>query len=155
MKSMLKTGLAIGVLCAAWQLIMISAGWLTNPRTFAFFYLVILIQILILIWGMRQTAANHGYGGQLGIGTGSSLIAGAFLFLYSLAATMILFPNLIGEMKAMQTQALQNAGQTKEQVEAALALQTPVIQAAMGFMGTVITGFLASLVIAIFVRKKA
>jgi hypothetical protein len=39
-------------------------------------------------------------------------------------------------------------------VEAALAVQTPMIQAAMGFMGTVITGFLASLVIAIFVRKR-
>jgi hypothetical protein len=110
MKSMLMTGLAIGVLCAAWQVIMILAGWLTKPGTFALFYLVILIQILILIWGMRQTAQDCGYGGQLGIGTGASLVAGVFLFLYSITATTILFPGLIGEMRAMQAQALQNAG---------------------------------------------
>jgi hypothetical protein len=154
MKTMFKTGLAIAILCAGWQMIMITAGWLTNPKTFAFFYLVILIQVLILIWGLRQTAAQKGYGGQVLVGTGASIIAGIFLFLYTLLAITVLFPNLISEMRAMATQALEAAGQTKDQIAAALALQAPLNQAIQGFLGTVITGFLASLVIAIFVRKK-
>jgi hypothetical protein len=154
MKTMFKVGLVIALLCAAWQVIMIAAGWLTNPKTFAFFYLVVLIQVLILIWGLRQTAAQKSYGGQVLIGTGASIIAGILLFLYSLLVTTVLFPNLIGEMKAMATQSLEAAGQTKEQITAALTLNTPLNQATQGLLGTVITGFLASLVIAIFVRKK-
>jgi hypothetical protein len=68
--------------------------------------------------------------------------------------TMVAFPGLINDMKVMRTHAMQSAGQTPEQIAAAIALQTPLIQALMGFLGTVITGFIASLIIAIFVRKK-
>lgn len=155
MKALLKVGLAIAVFTACWQIIMIDAGWLTNPRTFSLFYIVILIQILVLIWGLRQTAAERTYGGQLGFGTEASVIAGFLLFLYSLLLMTVLFPNLIGEIKAMQSQALKAAGRSEAEISTALALQTPMVQALQGFIGTVVTGFLASAVIAIFVRKKA
>lgn len=154
MKALLKVGLAIGILTACWQLIMIAAGWLTNPRTSSLFYIVILIQIAILIWGMRQTAASKTYGAQLGFGTAASLVAGIFLFAYSLILMTVLFPNLIGEIKTMQAEALKKAGTNDAQISAAMALQTPMVQSIMGFLGTVVTGFLASAIIAIFVRKK-
>jgi hypothetical protein len=154
MKTMLKVGLVIGVLCAGWQVVMVSAGWLTNPSTFRLFYLVILIQIAVLFWGLKQTAPQKGYVGQLLAGTGASLVAGVFLFAYSLILTTVLFPNLIAQMKSLQTQELQNAGRSREQIEAMLALQTPLIQAAQGFLGTVVTGFLASLILALFLRRK-
>jgi len=35
-----------------------------------------------------------------------------------------------------------------------VALQTPLINAFQGFIGTVLTGLVASLLIAIFLRKK-
>jgi len=155
MRSSLKVGLVIGVSCAVWQCIMVAAGWLTNPRLFPLFYLVILIEVAILVWGLKQTAALQTYGGQLITGTGASLIAGGFLFAFSLLLTVVFFPGILGEMKAMQAQLLRDAGRTEAEVSAALALQTPLIQAVQGLIGTVVTGVLASLVIATFLRKKA
>ena len=154
MKSTWKVGLMIAVFCCAWQLIMVSTGWLTNPRTFSLFYLVILIQVVLLIWGMRRTAADNTYGKQLLFGTLASAIAAILIFAYALVLMTVLFPNLIGEMKAMQTTILKTAGQTEAEIGIAMALQTPVIQAFQGALGTVVTGFLASAVIAIFMRKK-
>lgn len=154
MKSTWKVGLMIAVFCCAWQWIMVSTGWLTNPRTSSLFYLVILIQVVILIWAMRHTAADNKYGKQLLFGTLASAIAAIFIFAYSLFLTKVLAPNLIGEMKAMQTAQLKAAGQTDAVIAAAMTLQTPLFQAFQGFLGTIVTGFLASAVIAIFVRKK-
>lgn len=154
MKSTWKVGLMIAVFCCAWQFIMVRIGWLTNPRTSSLFYLVILIQIVILIWAMRHTATDNKYGKQLLFGTLASAIAAIFIFAYVLFLTKVLAPNLIGEMKAMQTAQLKAAGQTDAVIAAAMTLQTPLFQAFQGFLGTIVTGFLASAVIAIFVRKK-
>lgn len=154
MKSTWKVGLMIAVFCCAWQLIVVSMGWLTNPRTFSLFYLVILIQVVILIWGMRRTAADNTYGKQLLFGTLASAIAAVIIFAYALVLMTVLFPNLIGEIKAMQTTALKAAGRTEAEIGIAMALQTPLSQAIQGAVGTIVTGFLASAVIAIFARKK-
>ena len=155
MKPILKIGFVIGVLCAIWQVLMAATGWLANPRLFAIFYVVILIEIGVLIWGLRQTAAMNAYGRQLLTGTGASIVAGLLLFLFSFVLTLLLFPGLLGEMKTTMADAMRSAGQPEAQIEAELALQTPLIQAIWGFIGTVVTGFLASLVIAAFLRRKS
>lgn len=155
MKSALRIGLVIGVTCAIWQCIMVAAGWLTNPSLFPLFYLVILIEVAVLVWGLKQSAALQTYGGQLMTGTGASLIAGGFLFIFSLLLTVVLFPGILPQMRAMQAQLLRDAGRTEAEISAALALQTPMIQAVQGLIGTVVTGILASLVIAVFLRRKA
>ena len=154
MKSIWKVGLMIAVFCCAWQWIMVSTGWLTNSRTSNLFYLVILIQIVILIWAMRHTATDNKYGKQLLFGTLASATAAIFIFAFVLFLTKVLAPNLIGEIKAMQTAALKAAGRTEAEIGIAMTLQTPLFQACQGFLGTIVTGFLASAVIAIFVRKK-
>ena len=83
-----------------------------------------------------------------------SVVAGIFLFLFSLLLMNILFPNILSEVTAMQVGALQKAGRSEAEISAFAALQTPLIQAAQGFIGTVITGLVSSLLIAIFLRKK-
>jgi len=154
MNSILKAGFAIGVLCAIWQVIMALTGWITNPSLMNLFYLVILIEIVVLIWGLKQCAAGNTYGQQVLAGTAMSVLAGVFLFAFSLLLTMVLFPNLINEMKTVQTQVLKDAGRSEAEISVALNLQTPLIQALQGLIGTVVTGLLASLIIAIFMRKK-
>jgi hypothetical protein len=155
MKSAWKGGIAIGVLCAVWQVIMANTGWITSPNRMNLFYLVVLIEIAVLIWALTQSAAGNSYGRQVLAGTAMSGIAGVFLFLFSLVLTMVFFPNLINEMKTVQAQILKDAGRTEAEISAALSLQTPLIQALMGAVGTLVTGILASLVIAIFLRKKS
>jgi hypothetical protein len=154
MHSTLKAGLGIGVLCGFWEFIMAMTGWITHPSLMKLFYLVILIQVAVLIWGLKQSAAAKSYGGQVLTGTVMSGIAGAFLFVFSLLLTTVLFPNLIGEMRVVQSGILREAGRTEAEISASLRLQTPLIQAFMGLAGTVVTGILASLVIAAFARKK-
>jgi len=154
MKSILKAGLAIGILCGLWQIMMASTRWIVNPSLMNLFYLVILIQIAVLIWGLKQSSTENSYGRQVLAGTAMSALAGVFLFAFSLLLTTVLFPDLINEMKSVRSQMLKQAGRSEAEISAALSLQTPMIQAIMGLIGTVVTGILASLVIAIFVRKK-
>jgi hypothetical protein len=104
--------------------------------------------------GMSRTAADDTYGKQLLFGTLASAIAAVLIFAYVLFLMKVLAPNLIGEIKAMQTAALKAAGRTEAEIGIAIALQTPLIQAFQGALGTIVTGFLASAVIAIFLRKK-
>jgi hypothetical protein len=154
MKSALKFGITIGILCAIWQIFMAVSGWMTNPRMFSLFYFVIVIEIACLIWGLKQTASTHGYGAQLATGAGMSLVAGVFLFLFSLLLTIVIFPNLVAEVTAMQVSVLREAGRPEPDISAFVALQKPVIMAAQGLVGTVITGVAATALIAIFLRSK-
>jgi hypothetical protein len=55
----------------------------------------------------------------------------------------------------MQAGVMRAAGRTEAEVSAFVALQKPAILAAQGFIGTVVTGLVASLLIAIFLRRKA
>ncbi len=154
MKLTLKVGLGIGVLCAIWELIMASTGWITNPNLMSLFYLVVLIEVVVLIWGLKQSSTENSYRRQVIAGTTMSVVAGMFLFVFSLLLTMVFFPDLISQMKIVQSQVLKQAGRTDAEISAALSLQTPMIQAVQGLIGTVLTGLLASLIIAIFLRKK-
>ena len=45
--------------------------------------------------------------------------------------------------------------QIKAELDMAASMQTPVIQAVSGFIGTVVTGVIASLVLGFFLRKKS
>ncbi len=154
MKSILKAGLATGILCAVWEIIMASTGWITKPNLMGLFYLVVLIQIAVLMWGLKQGCGENSYGRQVLAGTGISVLAGIFLFGFSLLLTTVMFPDLMAEMKFVQTQMLRQSGRTEIEIAAAMRLQTPLIQALQGFIGTVLTGLLASLGLAVFLRKK-
>jgi len=119
---------------------------------------VVLIEIGVLVWGLRQTAATAAYLGQVGNGTLIAVIGAAIIFCGSLLFTIVLYPHYFEELRAIQTEMLRSAGKTEAEVGAALEmgaiLQTPLVNALMGVIGTVVTGFLASLVIAAFNRKK-
>jgi len=85
MSATVKGGILIGTMCAGWTLIMGFTGWLKDPKLMYAFYLVILIQIGVMIWALRQTAtAGKTYGGQVWAGTLMSAIGGVILFFTSL-----------------------------------------------------------------------
>jgi hypothetical protein len=72
--------------------------------------------------------------------------------------TSLVFPQYFEELRTLQAEMLKARGQTDDQIAAVQALaapfQTPLINALTGVVGTVVTGFVASLVIAAFCRKK-
>jgi hypothetical protein len=159
MTPILSAGLLIGVLCAVWTFVMGFTGWYKDPARLNAFFLVIAIEIGGLIWGLSRTAAQgRGYGAQVVAGAMMSVIAGVVVVCSSLLFTLVAFPDYFREIEAAQRQVLQAQGRTPAEIEAAMqgnaAAATPMGQAMAGFIGTLLTGIVASAIIAIVLRSR-
>lgn len=154
----LKAGLLLGVLCALWQLIMGITGWFLDPVLLNLFWVVILIQIGVLVWALNKTATSNTYWQQVGKGTLISLTGGIILFIFSIIFTSVLFPDYFAELRAMQEKILQESGISAEEIRRQIQMtemtQNTFTQALFGFLGTVITGFIISLIVAAVKRRK-
>lgn len=140
MNPILSAGLLIGLLCGAWTFVMGFTGWYKDPALgdTLFISVAMVIEIVGLIWGLRKTAAlGRAYGGQILAGTMMAIVAGVIIIGASLLFTTVVFPNYFTDVK-----------------QASAASATPMAQAMSGFMGTLVTGILASAIIGIFVRRR-
>ena len=158
MKTVLGIGAGIGLTCGSWMLVMGMTGWYKHPQLRNLFWLVALLQIGVIVWGFRRTAATEGYGRQVGIGTFGSLVGGAILFGVSYLYTAVLFPKYFEEVCAVQKEIWKAEGKSDAMIQQALAaaapFQTSFWSAFFGFVGAAVTGLLVSLVLAAFFRKK-
>jgi len=159
MNTIVKSGLLIGILCCAWTYVMGFAGWYKDPLMMSTFYLVFVIQIALLIRGLKQTAAEgRAYGAQVAAGTLMSVVAGVIVIGSSLLFTTVVFPQYFEEMRVVQAEMMKAAGKTDVEIAAQLEMaaqsQTPMMAAVFGFIGTVFIGLVSSLVIGAFIRKK-
>jgi len=137
MDPILKAGGLIGVSCAVWMFVCGFTGWYKDPSLASLFFLVILIEVAGLVWGLRQNALpGKRYRDQIVAGTLMAIIAGVIIVCASLVFTMVVFPDAMDAARASDPSA------------------TPMSQAMAGFLGTLITGILASAVIAIWVRAR-
>lgn len=159
MNTIVKAGLILGLLCQVWTFLMGFTGWYKDPVLYNLFWVVILIQIGALIWGLQQTAAQgRKYGGQVGAGTMISAVAAVVVFFGSILFTMVVFPDYFDQMAEMQRTMLEDKGMSGEEIDTVMnaqaAFSTPIVNAVTGAIMTVITGCILSLVIALFVRSK-
>jgi hypothetical protein len=157
MHPILSTGILIGVLCAIWTFVMGFTGWYKDPSMAHLFFLVIPIEIAGLYWGLKRTAAEERtYRAQVVAGTLMSVVAGVVIIASSLVFTTVAFPEYFEELEAAQRQILQSQGKSTAEIEQTVRdnaqYATPMNQALTGFIGTLVTGILASAVIAIRVR---
>jgi len=158
MAAIFRTGLLIGVLTVAWMFVMGLLGWHTDPVLLYAFFLVIPIEIVLLVVGLRQTAARNGFGGQVKAGLFMTVIAAVIIFGGSLLFTTVAFPGYFGELREAHQKMLQERGtpaiDIAAEMQRASASQTPMNQALQGAAGTVGTGLITSLVAAAFLRRK-
>ena len=158
MSSTVRTGLFIGVAVVAWTFVMGITGWYRHPTLLNLFWVVIPIQIVLLVLGLRSSAPENGYGKQVVSGTLASILAAILIFGGSILFTTVVFPSYFEELRTLQTSMLEKAGRSpakiRTEVEAMAATQTPFLQALFGAIGTIVTGLVSSAVIAAFVRKK-
>ena len=161
MNPILTAGVAIGVLCGTCTFLMGLTGWYKDPSKAPIFYVaVIAIEIAGLVWGLRRTAAEgRPYRGQIVDGTLMAVVAGVVIVAASLLFSTVAYPGYLSELEATQRAALAAQGQAPADVERAIAdlrvSSTPMAMAMSGFIGTLVTGILASAVIALFVRARA
>jgi hypothetical protein len=149
----------VGVLCGAWTFVMGVTGWYKDPVMTNIFFLVILFEIGGLVWGLRRTAAlGRNYGQQVMAGTMMAVIAGVIIVACSLMFTMVVYPDYTSAVENATRATLQAQGKSEVEIADALranaASTTPMAQAMSGFVGTLITGIVASAVIAVFVRAR-
>ena len=159
MNPILSAGLLIGVLCGVWTFVMGFTGWYKNPVMLNLFFLVIAIEIAGLIWGLRKTAAQgRTYSGQVVAGTLISIVAGLVIICSSMLFTTVAFPDYFNELNAAQREMMQQQGKSESEITAAIdaaaPMQTPIANALAGFIGTFVTGVVASAIIAIWIRAR-
>lgn len=159
MSPILAAGLLIGVLCGAWTFVMGYTGWYKDPSKAAAFFVVILIEVFGLLWGLRRTAAQgRTYSGQVVAGTLMSIIAGMVVIGFSLLFTSVAFPEYLTELEAASRDMLRQQGKTEGEIASEIAAwsagQTPVRHAINEFFGTFVTGVVVSAVASIWVRAR-
>lgn len=152
-------GILIGVLCGLWTMVMGFTGWYKEPSHASAFFVVIVIEVAGLIWGLRQTAAQgRTYSGQVAAGTLISMIAGIIIVGASFLFTNVAFPEFREELASMYRQTLQQQGkpdaEIASEVSAWLEGQTPLRQAANAFFGTFTTGVVASAIVSVWIHAR-
>jgi hypothetical protein len=159
MNPILSAGVLIGVLCGAWTFVMGLTGWYKDPAMSNVFFMVILFEIGGLFWGLRRTAAlGRNYGQQVMAGTMMAVIAGLIIVATSLLFTMVAYPDYAAAVESATRGALQRQGKNEAEISAALASNaaslTPMAQAMSGFIGTLITGIVASAAIGFVLHSR-
>lgn len=159
MHPILVAGVLIGVLCGVWTFVMGFTGWYKDPTMVNVFFVVILIEVAGLWWGLRKTAAEgRTFGGQIVAGTMMAIIAGVIIIGFSLVFTTIFFPNYFTDLQDAYREILRQQGKSDAEIARAVSQSsagaTPMGQAVQGFVGTLVTGIVASAIIAIRVRSK-
>jgi hypothetical protein len=154
----LRYGLLLGLGVAALTFVMGFTGWYRHPSLLFLFWLVIPFQIALLVWALRELAPTAGYGRQVWHGVSISLLGSLLIFGGSLLFTTVVFPNYFQELEALGRQIMAQQGLSPEQIEAAVKAsaprQTPRATAMAGAIGTVVTGFLTSVIAAVWLRRK-
>ncbi len=156
----LKAGVVFGAIVVVWQLIIGFAGLYKNPSMgWVFPVGAIAITAGVLIWALRQTSTEgNRYGAQLGTAMVIVLIGGVIIVFGSLLFTTVLFTDYREIALANTAEQWEASGMTEEQITQAMPMVemmvSPVANAIMGFVMTLITGFIAALIIAAIFRAK-
>jgi hypothetical protein len=154
----IRAGVLLGVLCAAWTFVMGFTGWYKDPVMVNVFFLVVPLEIGIVIWALRQTAATATWGGQIVNGLVLSVVASVIIFAGSLLFTTVVFPGYFNDIRAAQTEMLKSSGMAEAQIQTTLAasaaMQTPLMNAVSGVIGTVVTGVVVAAIAGAFWRRK-
>jgi hypothetical protein len=154
----IRAGVVLGILCVIWTFAMGFTGWYKDPVLLNLFFLVVLLEIGMVIWALRKTAAASTWTGQVMNGLVLSLVASAIIFAGSLLFTTVAFPSYFSDIQTAQAEMLKATGlpeaEIKTQVAAAAAMQTPVMNALSGVIGTVVTGLAVAAIAGAFWRKK-
>ena len=160
MGPILAGGLLIGGLCSAWFFINGVTGFYKDPvMSGRFAPIMSMLEVGALIWALRKTAAlGRSYSGQVVAGAGMALIGAAIIFCASTIVTSVVYPNFFTEINAMSREVMRKAGQSEDQINAAVAAvarwQTPAMFALAGAAGTVVTGVVASAIIGVWIRGR-
>ena len=160
MKTIIRGGILLGILVSIWTFLFGMMNLhrnVTGGLTFALVATV--IELVVLVWALKRTAAEgRGWFGQVSAGTLLSFVGGCLILATSYLYLTQVNPNYTAEAQEAQIAALRQANvdeaTIQQQMAATEKFQTPIAQAAVGFIATVITGFILSAILGLFIRSK-
>ncbi len=160
MNVILKASVTLAALVAGLSVAIAITGLHGNPITggLLFIGLSVLMNVVIVVWALQQTAAGNSYGGQLLNGVWIGLIAGSLIFLFSWSLLTVLFPDYLAEMKAGYVEWVESRDLSAPEIErqmSAIDSMTPLSQAIPGFLGTFATSVLAAAMVGAIQRRMA
>ncbi len=158
MQSVIKASVALVVLVMVISVLMYVTGLHENPLLGGLGSLVLVIaaNVGVVVWALKQTAAENGYMRQLGNGALIGVIGGVLVFLGSMVLLTVI-PNYLDDMMEMQIASLEQwnlAEDVMEQQIAKIEAVTPVSSSMQGLIGTFFTSLIVGAIAAIFLRKK-
>ena len=159
MNAVLKGSVALAVAVALVSILIAVTGLHTNPMVSGLVSIVVfvLFTVAAVLWVLKQTAADNGYGRQLLNGLLLGVVSGVLIFVFSWLILTVLFPDYLGESQDAMVFMLENSGLPEAQLNAQIAkveAATPTSNAFSGMIGTIITSLVVSAIVAIFFRKK-
>lgn len=159
MNAVIKASVVLAVAVTVVSYLVYFTGLHTNPVVGGLGSIVIfiLLNIAAVIWALRQTAAENGYGKQLLNGLLVGVIGGVLIFVLSWATLSFILPGYLEDVKAANISWMESMNMPEEALEQQIAKiesTSPASQAGGGFIGTVVTSLVVGAITAIFVRKK-
>lgn len=160
MNAVLKAGVALAVLVEIVSVALIASGIAnSNPivGSIAFILVAIVLTVGCIFWGLKQTAADNGYGKQLLNGLLIGVVAGVLVFAFSMINLTVLFPDYIDQSSLATIEFLEARDLPEEMLQAQVAKlegRTSVSESRGGLIGTIITSLIVGAIVAVFKRKK-
>jgi hypothetical protein len=159
-KANLTNGLILGMIGIIFTLVLYFFDQTFNK---SLGYLFLVVQIVVLFFLIKSYRDNylHGY-----IDYGRAVGAGVVIFLYcSIIAAIFSYilykfidTGLVNKSLALSEEMMQKRGMPQEAIDSGLRIQKkimkPEIMAPIGILGSMLTGTIMSLIVAIFVRKE-
>lgn len=145
----LAAGVALGLVVVLWQIVSIGTG-----LTSVFVPVAFALQVLAVLAALWTTREKHRYGQQIWGALELSAVASGLIFMGSLFATSVLFPNAVVELRSATALQLAQAGATATEIAAATESITGLGQATAGVIGTMVSGPLIGAIGGIWLRSK-
>ncbi len=160
MNVIIRGGVLLGVLVTAWSWIFAFTGMHKNiPLMMVFPIVATVIEIVVLVWALKKTAAQgRKWFGQVSAGTMLAFVGGSLIFATSWMLVTMLYPNYFAELNEACRNFYAASGMDQATIDKTMAesakTQSAGMQGVIGFTATVVTGLIASAIIAIWVRAK-
>ena len=150
-----KYGLMLGIIVGAMGFALATLGLHTNAMTpTAFVAAAIIINVVIVVLALRQTASDSNWGGQVLNGLVLGVIGAVIIFLSSFVMTALVFPDYYAEFAEAARLRAVASGLPAEEIEAqvAMATGTPAGSAFSGAIGTLVTSVVVAAIMGFFKR---
>ena len=152
-------GVIIGILSVIYSTLIMVMGLLGNPALGWVAYVVIAVGAFLAMKSFRKENNDFmTYGQGLGIGAMTSAVSGIISSTYSFVYMKFIDPTAMDPIMKKAEEGMEKKGLSPEQIDQALEMSkvfmSPGAMFVWGVLGSIILGFLFSLLISAIVKKE-